>query len=54
MDGYLDCDEFKAAGVPDSDNLFDELNTNKDNKISKDEFIKGAESYSLSTCNSQF
>ena len=50
MDGYLDRDEFKVAGVSDFDKLFDELDTNKDNKISKDKFIKGAESYSLSTC----
>jgi Ca2+-binding EF-hand superfamily protein len=45
MNGYLDREEFKATGIPDADDLFDELDTDEDDRISKDEFVNGAEKH---------
>jgi hypothetical protein len=45
MDGYLDREDFKATGIPNSDKLFYELDTNQDGRISKDDYVNGAEKH---------
>ncbi len=42
LNGYLEWDEFKATG-PGAKELFDELDADKDGKISREEFTKGSE-----------
>jgi len=43
-DSYLDREELRQQ-TSQSDELFDDLDTDKDGRISKDEFVKGAEKH---------